>query len=885
MPDRYAPQSFITNSLAAGEVSPGLYGRTDLAKFHQGCFTMKNFFVDYRGGASTRPGTQFIGNPASAGYARLWPFKFSATIGQTYMLVFSDSKLKFIKNPGGNTYPNGSNAGFILNAGVPYEITTPYVAADLPYLKFSQVADKLTITRRGYARRILARISDTNWTLTPVSSAPVFPNAPTITSITISPNPAGSTDPVNTDYLYVVTAVDADGNESPPGTPVIGGPGIDIGTTQGTVTVFYTPVANAVYYKIYKALPSPGAKVPSFAQELGFAGFSYGTSFLDSNIVPDFSKSPPVSGDPFTAGQVIGFTIAASSNDWPVGGTTITVTGGGGAGAIIYPILDNNTAGGVGHITGLYIVNPGFGYTSPPALAAVGAGGTVFAATAILGPLTGLDPDVVALFQQRQIYGATLNRPNTIFGSRPGHFTDFRTTNPSVDSDAFSFTIAAQQVNTLVWALAMPGGLVVGTDSGILQLTGGSASASAPLAVTPSSAVIVPQSYYGAADVHPIVIDYDILYVQLEGSIIRDLQYNFFVNIYTGTDITSLSSHLFYPLVITDWAYQDTPNKVIWAVRNDGTLLSLTFLKSQEILGWARHETNGLVESVGVVQEGATDAVYISVNRNGTRSIERLCDRIYYQIDDAWCLDAALSTVPTWPAANLVLNGTTGNIIATADAAVFAPGDVGKVLRSVSSKATITGFTSGSVALLTVDPEYPFGSTVLANGAWRLNQVVGGVGGLAHLNGQVVYALVDGNVQGPFTVAGGAVALTTPGSAVVVGLPYQCQLQPLFFDVGGEGTIQGDRKKITAATFRVKDAARLKYGRSFSTVREFVQGTTSTDPIEDLPYRGTRLALGDQRIVLNQDFNRVGSVAIQQDYPLPATILAVISEVARGDTR
>jgi hypothetical protein len=51
-----------------------------------------------------------------------------------------------------------------------------------------------------------------------------------------------------------------------------------------------------------------------------------------------------------------------------------------------------------------------------------------------------------------------------------------------------------------------------------------------------------------------------------------------------------------------------------------------------------------------------------------------------------------------------------------------------------------------------------------------MDTVVSVVGGLSHLNGYQVYALVDGLVQGPFTVSGGSITLTTPGSQVVVGL-------------------------------------------------------------------------------------------------------------------
>lgn len=884
MPDPQAPASFIQNSLGAGEISPHLYGRMDLAKVHQSALTMVNWFVDYRGGASTRPGTQYIGQPGSVSYVRLVPFKFSATLGQTYMLAFSTNKIRFIKNPGGFAYPNSSNAGFILSGGVPYEVATPYVAADLPYLKFSQVGDELKITRRGYAPRKLVRTTDTNWTLSTLDFQPTV-GSPTISSITISALPAGSTDPQKTRYLYAVTAVDQDGNEGPASPPLIGGPGIDIGATQGTVTIFFSPVTNAAYYKVYKGLPTPGDKLPSKSEQLGFAGYSYGTIFLDSNIVPDFAKAPPYSGNPFTLGQVNGYAISATSADWPAASTTLVVSGGGSPtrAAVLYPIVDNNDPAGVGRITGIFIFDPGAGYSSAPTVTAAG-GGTTFTATLTISPTTNVDPDVVGNFQQRQIYASTNNKPNTVFGSRPGHYEDFRKTNPTVDSDGYEFTIAQQQISKIVWMQSMPGGLVLGTDSGIVQLTGGSSSASNPLAVTPSSAVVVPQSGYGAADVHPIVIDYDILYIQTEGSYVRDLQYNFFVNIYTGNDVTVLAQHLFYPLNIIDWAYQDSPNKVIWAVRNDGVLLSLTWLKSQEIQGWARHSTNGFVESVAVVQEGTIDAVYISVIRNGLHMIERLCDRQYEQVDDAWCLDAALSSIATFPAANLTLSALTGDITVQADAAVFAPGDVGKTLRDGGGKGIVLTYINPQLITLRVTAGFPFGGSPLGQG-WRLDSNVSVVSGLSHLNGLVVYALVDGAVQGPFTVAGGAINLTTPGSSVVVGLAYSCQLQPIMFDPGGEQTIQGRRKKFTAATVRVKDSARLKYGRTQLTAREYNSISRSLDQAEDLIYRVHGLDLGDERMVLDQYFDVLGSMWIVQDYPLPATVLAVIPEVAQGDTR
>ena len=112
-----------------------------------------------------------------------------------------------------------------------------------------------------------------------------------------------------------------------------------------------------------------------------------------------------------------------------------------------------------------------------------------------------------------------------------------------------------------------------------------------------------------------------------------------------------LSSHLFYGYQILEWAYAE-PFKIIWAVRNDGTLLSLTFLKEQELIGWAHSDTTGLFKSVCSVTEqvsqGAVDAVYFVVQRtvngnNTVQYIERMAEQYYPNgVSDAWCVDAGI---------------------------------------------------------------------------------------------------------------------------------------------------------------------------------------------------------------------------------------------------
>lgn len=882
MPDREAPVSLAQHSFSLGEVSPSFYARQDVQKYGSGCAVLRNWYVDPRGGATIRPGTQFIGYPATSGYARLIPFQFSPATGQSFVLVFSAGHIRFIKNPGTASYPNGSNAGFVSAGGVPYEVFTPYDEGDLRGLHYVQMADVMWLTCRGKTRQKLSRLADDNWTLTEVSSVPTVP-APEMIRATVSDAPTGVTPApaVETRYMYTVSAVDKDGAESLPAPPVTSDAGINIGVTAGTVTVLWQPVSGAQYYKVWKALPAHGNRVPLPHEQFGFAGYSYGTSFLDSNIVPDFARSPIQAADPFAPGALTGYAITAPGTGYLPGDTSLVVTDATGSGALVYPVLDSTVAGTAGGIVGIYIADPGRGYTAPT-VTATGAG-SGFAATFTIGSSSGLDPATVGIFQQRLVYASSEEKPTSLAASRPAAPDDFRVSNPTVPDDAFRFDVFDQQVSRIQWMHAMPGGLLLGTNSGVVQLTGGNSGATNPVAVSAANAVIVPQSQFGSADVEPIVVDHNVLYVQTEGTV-RELTFNFYFNIYAGVDLTLVSNHFFAEARVLDWAYADAPNKVVWAVLDTGTLLSLTYLKAQEIAGWARHDTpNGIVEAITTIQEGEVNAVYFSVLRFGVRWIERQAQQQFFQASDAWQLDGALSIASNYPNAQLDVGGQTGRQTATASAAIFSAGHVGYHIHAVGSRGTIAQYVGPTQVLLDIDPARPFFAQSLYPGLWRLDPVMSTVHGLEHMEGTTVYALVDGLAQGPFTVTGGAVTLTTPGSQVAVGYRYQAQLQPLYVETPEAGTLQGKRKKVAAASVRVRDAAGLKYGPSFTALQPWTQGTSSTDEQPLLPYGAFGLYSGDQRIWLDQEFSIGGWVCVQSDDPYPATVLGIMPEIAQGD--
>jgi len=90
----------IWNALSAGELAPSLKGRTDLKSYFHGTSTCRNFYVNYAGGASTRPGLAYVGTCKQAGDLdppRDIPFQFS--LNQGYVLEFGEEYMR-IKSDG-----------------------------------------------------------------------------------------------------------------------------------------------------------------------------------------------------------------------------------------------------------------------------------------------------------------------------------------------------------------------------------------------------------------------------------------------------------------------------------------------------------------------------------------------------------------------------------------------------------------------------------------------------------------------------------------------------------------------------------------------------------------------------------------------------------------
>ncbi len=816
----------------------------------------------------------------------------------TYTFTLTDLDGNIIDTSGYSAY-GGAN-GTVARV---YTLTTPYDGNDVQLLKWTQSADTLTLCHPDYPPYDLGRTQHWVWTLTQITFAPdISPPG----SITIDFGGSGSWN-----FSYIVTAVsNAPPEESVASAPASGtGAALDDGSTGNTPVynkISWKAITSANYYNIYKANPLYGETIPSGAM-YGYIGQSTGTSFVDTEIGPDFSQSPPQGTNPFAQGPIASVKVVNGGSGFS-SNATLYVSDPTGTGAVLTPTISNGvitavqvTNGGrnyqkpvvgvanvgaaaAGYIslvetfhvpTGQWIVtgisatitNPGQNYFGKVTVApASGGSGATFTPVIVNGAITQVNvsvsagfsgytdgdalvftqtggsggsgaqfevsvlpsgnyPSCATYFQQRKIFAGSLSSPQTLWMTQPGDYHNMDVSNISRASDAITITIAANQVNAIKWMVPM-NNLLLMTSGGNWAIMGGYLTQ--PVAVSPGNTVAVLQTLIGCADLPPIVINYDILYVQAKGSIVRDLAYNFYAQVYTGTDMSILSNHLFFGHTMQRWAYAEQPFYQIWIVRDDGILLSLTYLKEQDVYAWAHHDSPG---------NNGSDQ-FLSVASIPEQQVAGInMDSVYFVVQ---------RTIPG------INGGSPVKYIERMDGRNFLTNGVSDVTKAWFVDCALR--YSGSPATV--------------------------ISGLDHLNGATVSILADGSVQPQQVVTGGSITLEYAASLVTVGLPYTAQMRTLCMEPEGMVmAVQDYRKKISAVAVRVADTRGLKVGPNFNDLTEIKERSPLVSMGAAIP-----LFTGDERVVIDNQYLVDDDVCIEQDNPLPCTVLGVIPEVSIGDS-
>ena len=492
-------------------------------------------------------------------------------------------------------------------------------------------------------------------------------------------------------------------------------------------------------------------------------------------------------------------------------------------------------------------------------------------------------PSCVTFFEQRLVFAATLNNPQTIYFSKSGDYEnmDANIGGTVADDDAVVYTIASNQVNAIRF-LSPTRTLIIGTAGGEFAVYGGGDND----AITPTNIIIKKQSNYGGANVDAVPVGNATLFLQRAKRKIRELAYNFDVDGYIAPDLTILAEHITKG-GITQMAYQEEPLSIVYAVREDGELVALTYQRDQQVVAWHRHifggafgTGNAVCESIAVIPTDLDEyEVYVIVKRtiNGAtkRYVEVLNTFDFTETDNTSFnyLDSQLN----YDGVSSTLNGDISNSATTvvvADGTNFNSSGkikIGKEIIAYTGKSTnnLTGCTRGQN--LTTAAAHTSGDTV--------DQVVETLSGLTHLEGQTVSILADGATHPTKTVSSGAISLDRAAKKVKVGLSYTSLLQTMRIDAGSQnGTSQGKTKRIYEITIRLFETVGVEVGPDLDNM-ERIPFRSSANPMNE----GIAPFTGDKEVEFRGNYDTDGFIVVRQTQPLPLTVLSVYPRLVTND--
>ena len=199
-------------------------------------------------------------------------------------------------------------------------------------------------------------------------------------------------------------------------------------------------------------------------------------------------------------------------------------------------------------------------------------------------------PQQGAFFEQRLYAAATTDQPQTFWATQTADFENYK---PDDDADtvaaddALTFTLSADNVNAIRWLSAGEDTLAIGTAGGewVPSANG--------LVITPLDVTVRRQTTYGSSRVQPVRVGKVVLFLQKAGRKIREFGLDQLGATYEAPDMTRLAEHITKG-GITEMDFAEEPNSVLWAVRDDGQLLSMTYKREEDVVGWARHKLGGV---------------------------------------------------------------------------------------------------------------------------------------------------------------------------------------------------------------------------------------------------------------------------------------------------
>lgn len=343
-------------------------------------------------------------------------------------------------------------------------------------------------------------------------------------------------------------------------------------------------------------------------------------------------------------------------------------------------------------------------------------------------------------FENRLAFCNTTAEPNAFWISRSGDFTSHKPTardGTVADTHAVNRLITDSQVNAIYWLVVDNSDMFAGTSDGPFKIWSGSQTA----AFSPTKVKVDKQTRDGAGNISPSEAGDAILYVSRSTLKVRELTFSFEKDKHLSANLSLLAEHIPKP-GISQVAYTAEPDSIVWAILTDGSLVSMTYKRDENVIAWHRQTLGGTgveVESIATVPGigGTFDTLYMIVKRTINSATHRYVEFLENRFEPTTLTDK--------------------------DDAFF-----------VDSGLTYSG---GSTSTIT---------------------------GLSHLEGQSVVVFANGATHPNKTVASGQITLDRAVTKCHVGLQYTSKMVTLPLNAAmATGTSQGKTKRINEVVLRL----------------------------------------------------------------------------------
>ncbi len=880
----------IQTNFTAGEWSPMLEGRVDLAKYPNALYKMENFVILPHGPASFRTGTRFIKETKiSSTASRLIPFV--ASVDDAYMLEFGELYIRVYKTQ-----------EQVLSGGVAYEIVSPYAAADVQDIRYTQSADVLYLFHEDYAPYKLSRVDDTDWTLAAINFRP-----PPTSEVGSKPD-ATLTPSAITGTGITLTASASVFNEGDVGRVITSG------TARASITG-YTSATKVI-----------ADVIDDFSDTSAIASGSWRLNGSPTaSIVPSINGpvgaicTLSVQGDTESLTDL----IVDSEDCWTVSGSGTNEYYLKSAASCYQTTIpdkiyidDEEIASGV--LGSLGTDQWGWGDND-----------TLGYDTIYIRLASTNDPDTEAVgyIQCSAVsYGIGIFRADDVgkyIRLNSGFVKITEITSPTVIKAEI---IKEMTTNYVAWASGVQyyvGNLVhnngfyyrcledhvagtFATDlaSGYWSLT--SSFSDKTLLWT------LEESIWNATNGYPSYgTFYEDRLICADGENIRGSKTGDYENFTPGTDDDDSLDFTIAGRQINKIEWLEPRESLIvgtngseWKLSPESTSEALTSTnvsaKQQTNYGCADiipvtvgHSTLFVQRALRKIREFtwqletegyvAPDMTLLAEHITEGEIAELAYQQEPYSIVWVRLADGGLVAM-TYLRDQDVVGWHKHPINGDVESIACIPGDGYDELWMIV-KRTINGSSVRYVEMLeeffhddaaTFETNKGLNAFFVDCGITYNSTATTTITGLDHLEGETVAVLADGGVRENATVSGGSITLSRSASVVHVGLAYTGLLQTMRPEVGfKEGTWQGEIKRINGATIRVYESGTFKFGRDASHLDNALFKTSDVA-------MGTPPALftGDKKIGYEGSYDTDARLMIVQDKPLPLTVIAIITELS-----